>query len=268
MSNPNPLEQPDFVAALKVEDVSGSLRLFTFPDGFRCYSHSSEQETMLMYNEIFVKQEYLGATLSLDNCRYVFDVGANIGLFTIFAKLRNPALTVHAFEPIEATYDVLVKNVELHGLADVHPHNYALGSQDGAERTLTFYPNAAGNATAHPESKVALKRMLTEILGLEPANYLFQSAQEYKVQARTLSAVIDQEGIPAVDLLKVDTESDELEVLQGISDAHYLIVRQIVAEVHSAALLAEIQPLLASKGFRVYSDAGIALGSNIYASRE
>lgn len=223
---------------------------------------------MLIYNVIFVRQEYLGATLSLDGCRYVFDVGANIGLFTIFAKMRNDTLIVHAFEPIKATYDVLVKNIELHGLADVHPHNYALGRQDGTERTMTFYPNAAGNATAHPESKVALKRTLTEILGHGQANYLFQGAQVHEVQARTLSAVIDQEGVPAVDLLKIDTEGDELAVLQGISEAHNLIVRQIAAEVHSDVLLDEIQPLLASMGFHVVSDAGIALGNNIYAVRK
>ena len=263
----NPFEDPTFVFATKLEDAGNGLKLLTFPDGFRCYTHSNEQEVMLIYNEIFVKREYLGADISLDGFRSLFDVGANIGLFTIFAKLANPDLTVHAFEPIKSTYDVLVRNIELYGLRDVYPHNYALGNQDGAERAITFFPNLAGNSTAHPETKDAQKRMLTELIGQEQVDYLFQSAQVYAVPTRTLSAVIDDEGISAIDLLKIDAEGDELAVLQGIAEAHYPIIRQIAAEIHSDALLAEIRPLLVARGFSVAADAGISLSNNIYAVR-
>src|SRR5262245_7620528 len=169
----NPFEDPTFVSAAKVEDAGNSLKLLTFPDGFRCYTHSNEQEVMLIYNEIFVKREYLGAGIDLDGCRCVFDVAANIGLFTLFAKQSHPDLVVHAFEPIKPTYDVLVKNIELHGLTDVYAHNYALGSVDGAERAITFYPNVAGNSTAHPENKADQKRMLADLIGQEQVDYLF-----------------------------------------------------------------------------------------------
>jgi FkbM family methyltransferase len=272
MTAENPQKNRGPVMATSIEAVEDRLWLYTFPDGFRCYSHSAAQETQLIYNEIFVKEEYLGGTLSLDNCRYVVDVGANIGIFTLFAKLRNPAVVVHAFEPIKATYDVLLKNIELHGLTDVYPHNCALGNVDGTERRLTFYPNAAGITTAYPESKEALKRHLTEVLGQETANYIFHAPQVHNVQTRTLSALLDEAVIPAIDLLKIDVEGDELAVLQGIAPQHYPLVRQISAEVHSDALWAEIQPLLTRQGFRVLSSIGIANfesagGNNLYASR-
>lgn len=159
------------------------------------------------------------------------------------------------------------ENIALHGLTNVYPHNYALGSEDGSVRTITFYPNLAGNSTAQPESKEEQKRMLTELLGPEQVAYLFQSAQMYAVPTRTLSAVIDNEGVPAIDLLKIDADGDELAVLQGIAEAPFPIIRQIAAEIHSDALLAEIQPLLTNQGFSVASDGGIALSSNIYAVR-
>jgi FkbM family methyltransferase len=221
----------------------------------------------LIYNEIFVKQEYLGTTLSLDACRYVLDVGANIGLFSLFAKLRNPSLVVHAFEPIKATYDVLVRNIALHGLAGVHAHNYALGVRDGAALTMTYYPHAAGNATAHPETKVALKRTLTDKLGPDRATYLFDAPQVQKVRTRTLCAVIAQTGVPTIDLLKIDTESHELAVLQGISDVHYPLSRQMTIEAHGSALQAEIEHLLTTKGFTVSADAGIAVDPIVHAIR-
>jgi hypothetical protein len=136
----NPFENPHFVHATNVEEIGGDLKLVCFPDGFRCYTHSDEREIMLMYNEIFIEQEYLGANLALDGCRCLFDVGANVGLFTIFAKRTNPDLIVYAFEPIKATYDVLVKNIALHGLTEVRLHNHAIGREDGMERAITFIP--------------------------------------------------------------------------------------------------------------------------------
>ncbi|HEY0737307.1 MAG TPA: FkbM family methyltransferase [Herpetosiphonaceae bacterium] len=264
MSRFDPLARPNVVRALSAEDVEGGLKLYTFPDGFRCYSHSSEIETLLIYNEIFVQQEYLGTTLSLEECRYVFDVGANIGLFTIFAKLKKPNLVVHAFEPIKETYAVLVKNVELHGLTNVYLHNYALGTQNHSQHSMTFYPNAAGNATAHPETKDALK----DIIGYETTDYLFQSSHVQLVTVRTLSDVMDEVGVSTVDLLKIDTESDELAILHGIADTHFPNIRQIAAEIHSDALLAETRQLLTTKGFDVVSEAGIATNHNLYAVRK
>lgn len=273
MSTSNPLDNLDFVKAINVEDAGDGIRLYTFPDGFRCYSRSDESETHLIYNEVFVKEEYLGDTLSLEDCRCVVDVGANIGIFTLFAKLRNPALVIHAFEPIKATYDLLVKNVALHGLSDVYLHNCALGSEEGATSTLTYFPNAAGITTAYPESKDALKRHLTNILGKETADHIFDAPQVHRVPSRTLSAVIEELGIPAIDLLKVDTEGEELAIFQGIAPEHYPRIRQIAAEIHSDALMAAIQPLLEAHGFRVVTDVGIGNvegegGNNLYATRE
>lgn len=273
MSTSNPLANPDFVVATTIEEIGGGLRLYTFPDGFRCYSHSNMDETHLIYNEVFIKEEYLGNTLSLADCRYVIDVGANIGIFTLFAKLRNPALIIHAFEPIKATYDVLMKNIELHGLTNIYPHNCALGNQEGATSTLTFFPNTAGITTAYPESKAPLKRHLTTILGKETADIIFDAPQVHKVPSRTLSAVLDEFGIPAIDFLKIDTEGEELAILQGIATHHYPRIRQIAAEIHSDALMAAVQPLLMEQGFRVVADVGIGNvegvdSNNLYAFRE
>jgi hypothetical protein len=68
-------------------------------------------------------------------------------------------------------------------------------------------------------------------------------------------------------MLKIDAEGDELAVLQGISDMHFPIMRQIAAEIHSDALWSQIQPLLAGRGFSVASDAGVAHSSTMYAVR-
>jgi FkbM family methyltransferase len=81
------------------------------------------------------------------------DAGANMGLFTLFAKKGNSNLAVYAFEPIRETYSVLLRNIELHHLEGVKPFNFALGSEDQMERIFTYYLHPAGNSTATPELK-------------------------------------------------------------------------------------------------------------------
>src|SRR4051812_9127159 len=41
----------------------------------------------------------------------IVDVGANVGSFALWADLRWPRSTIHAFEPNPSTFDMLVRNV-------------------------------------------------------------------------------------------------------------------------------------------------------------
>jgi hypothetical protein len=49
---------------------------------------------------------------------------------------------------------------------------------------------------------------------------------------RPLSLLIDENGVKNIDLLKVDVEGGEAEVLRGIREDHWPIIRQAVVEVH------------------------------------
>jgi uncharacterized lipoprotein len=49
---------------------------------------------------------------------------------------------------------------------------------------------------------------------------------------RTISEIIDEAGISAIGLLKIDAEGSELDILAGIRDEHWGRVRQIVMEIH------------------------------------
>jgi FkbM family methyltransferase len=270
LSGTNPFNDPRYVNPIMVaHDADKGLKRLEFPDGFFCYTHSSEIEAAIIYNEVFVRREYLRSRLSIENCCCVFDVGANIGLFSLFCKMKNPTTQVFAFEPIEATYDVLCKNIESHRATGIYTFNYAVGSRDEAASTMTYYPNLAGNSTRHPDDKIPLKKLLTETLGEGQADYIMRAEQVNNVRMRTLSSVISEHGITAIDLLKVDTEGDELAVLQGIDDTHFPIIRQIAAEVHGEPMLAQVTSLLDSKGYQVSLRGGITGGgnSNVYATR-
>ncbi|MBN1812708.1 MAG: FkbM family methyltransferase [Anaerolineae bacterium] len=269
MPSKNPLVPFDFVHAAIVERESESLKLLTFPGGFRCYTHSSIEETEQIYNEIMVKQEYLGHGLSIDGARCVFDVGANIGLFTFLVKSRSPDTTVHAFEPVKETYDIFMLNVRLWGFSGVHAYNVAVGSQEQREKTLVFYPNMAGNATFSPAIKQTQREMMNRAMGKEATDFFFRSETRV-VQVKTLSSAIEESEVTSIDYLKIDVEGDEVSVLEGVAEQHWPLVRQIAVEVHSPELLEKVRARLIDRGFQVHSDVGLSAAagaSNLYARR-
>jgi tRNA G46 methylase TrmB len=56
----------------------------------------------------------------------VFDIGANIGLYTLYAAKRNPRCTVYAFEPAFQNFASLCRNIALNALTNVVPCNTPL----------------------------------------------------------------------------------------------------------------------------------------------
>jgi amino acid adenylation domain-containing protein len=75
----------------------------------------NKNETDYMYREIFELQAYMKHGITLSDRACVFDVGANIGLFTLFVSqlCKNP--TVHAFEPNPFVFEILQANASLAG---------------------------------------------------------------------------------------------------------------------------------------------------------
>jgi len=67
---------------------------------------------------------------------------------------------------------------------------------------------------------------------VESVVWHWNQVEEYESELRTLSAVIDEHGLDRIDLLKIDCEKAELEVLEGVEERHWPLIRQVVAEVH------------------------------------
>lgn len=67
----------------------------------------------------------------MKHCKYVVDVGANIGCHGISYALSNKDSIVYAFEPQTETFDILKENVSLNGLDDrMNVYNYGLAHKD------------------------------------------------------------------------------------------------------------------------------------------
>lgn len=80
----------------------------------------------------------------------IVDIGANIGVFSIYLAMKHPFVKVYAIEPDPTSYECLRKNVELNRLANVVVVNMAI-SGDGLKRTLYLNSSQHGGATISPE---------------------------------------------------------------------------------------------------------------------
>ncbi|EKX46195.1 hypothetical protein GUITHDRAFT_138324 [Guillardia theta CCMP2712] len=212
--------------------------------------HISEEECTFLYDEIFLRRSYLqeGITLSR-GAGDVLDVGANIGLFSIFCHelLKPPSSSpsphydrIFAFEPVPRIFKVLQRNVS--GRGGVLPRCFGLASSTKSEK-FVYYPDAPGESSRHLDESRE-QRML---MGMTA------EGEHATCEVRTLAEVIRQEEIQTIQLLKVDVEGDELEVLMGLQADDWKKIRQIVLEVCDRQFrLSRIQGSSLSKSFAIH----------------
>jgi FkbM family methyltransferase len=144
------------------------------------------------------KQEVSFILSVLEPGMIFFDVGSNAGLFAIGAAKKIGGNVVFAFEPCSSTCELLKRNLQLNGLADVNVVQMALGDSVGVGMLQVNAPgrdglNTLGQAT-HPASKVV--------------------GQE-SVRITTVDAFMKDRKISRVDVMKVDIEGAELMLCRG-----------------------------------------------------
>jgi len=242
------------------ELVAEARNLLRLPGGLEI-ACLNRNEASLIYEEIFEDEVYLkhGVTLVDGDC--VFDVGANVGLFTLFVHERSANSRVYAFEPAPVTFGQLRSNVALYGL-EATLFNCGLADRTG-EAEFTFYPrwSAMSGLYADRAEEEGVTRAALESQEPGLARYsddLLQGrfeAETLRVQLRTVSDVLRDEGIARVDLLKVDVEKSELDVLHGIREEDWPKIGQVVVELYEAGgRLEAVESLLRARGYEVVAE--------------
>jgi amino acid adenylation domain-containing protein/FkbM family methyltransferase len=258
---------------------------YKLPNGMAVF-HQNKNETDFVYDEIFEQHVYLkhGITLAEGDC--VFDVGANIGMFTLFVGQHCRDATIYAFEPIPPVFDSLRRNVELY---DLNVTLLQCGvSARTHEDTFAFYPHASllsSRYTDATEVRQVVKSFLRnqqntngEDAALPSETLLDELVAErlkverYTCQLRPLSEVIREFSIERIDLLKIDVEKSELDVLAGIAEGDWPKIQQMIVEVHDIeGRLELVSDLLRSRGYRLEVDQDRLLEGtglyNVYAVR-
>lgn len=170
----------------------------------------------------------------------VYDVGANIGLYTVFlAKAVGPKGAVIGFEPERRACGRALANLELNALGNAKMFDVALGAERISVQ-LSVDPSGLGTTCISPHLRGAVVRNQQAADMVRGDDY------------------IQEHGLPRPAIVKVDVEGFEYETLLGLSRAlRHPVCRLVACEVHFATLARmghsdtprKIEALLAEFGF-------------------
>ena len=248
-----------------------------------------QEEVPILYEQI---QDYFKNGIEVHEGDTVFDVGANIGLFTLWTyQLCNKNVSVYAFEPIPAVFEVLRCNAQRFDPEKLRVFPCGL-SQESKTITFAYHPNATALSNAYPEgakeSREQLKGAILRNLKdappflrwlrwfpafLRPFILDQQSGKAFQIelvtcQLRTLSDMVREQNVQQIDLLKVDVEKSELDVFLGIEEQDWPKVKQVVVEVHDLdGRVEKIASLLKANGLSkiTVEQEPLFKGSNIFS---
>lgn len=166
------------------------------------------QDELGMYDEIFNKKIYEYKNCKINKDDIVFDVGANIGIFTRYAANLG-AYKIYSFEPEETNAKLFEKN---------KPDNcifFNLGISDIEGRQKLNIDETIGGHSIIQTNSFGTKTGKTQFP-------LFTK----------LDNIIEQENITRIDFLKIDVEGAEFNVMKGLSDKNLNKVNKCVVEYH------------------------------------
>ncbi|QUH03950.1 FkbM family methyltransferase [Saccharopolyspora erythraea] len=187
----------------------------------------------------------------------IIDVGAHIGLFSLFAAQRIPGVRLIACEPAPPSFACLAGNLTAFA-PNAIALNTAVAEQPGSAE-LTYYPDAEAMTTleADDEDDRSNVAAVASNLGIADSvqDYVqtfSRRTEQYTVPVTTIGHIIADHDLSKVDLLKIDVERAELAVLRGIADSDWPRIHNIAVEVHDVhGRLTEVVALLEQQGYRV-----------------
>jgi FkbM family methyltransferase len=178
--------------------------------------------------ETCIDGDYVRDTSLKDNWQVV-DIGAGLGDFSIYAGAHCRNGTVHAYEPLGGSCELLRQNLALNQASNVKVFCEATGAtgrvlaapgQDGPAVSTAFAPTDQDNGI----ETASLERILDRLLG------------------------------GRCDFLKIDCEGCEYDLLMDSDPGALLRVQRISAETHDLAdghTAADLAHFLENYGFRV-----------------
>lgn len=171
----------------------GVLSIYTFSDFFH-------------FLEVFVERTYDMDDLSTP--KTIFDVGANVGMFSLRARKLYPESKIWSFEPVSSNFQKLTENVVGHK-DHITPCHFAVGAK-----------NDAVDIHLHPVNSGAHSLFSQQVE---------DSFEKETIQIRDINELLEElDG--QLDLLKLDCEGAEIDIVTGLRPELAQKIRRIIIE--------------------------------------
>ena len=144
--------------------------------------------------DFYEKTDFNMALRLIEENFIVFDIGANIGQYTINISKLVEGVKVFSFEPIPKTLRYLKNNIEINNILNAQIFNFGFSNEE-KETTFYYYPEGSGNASLSNLSKS-------------------NNVEKISCYVRKLDNFISEKKLK-VDFIKCDVENAELFVFKG-----------------------------------------------------
>jgi FkbM family methyltransferase len=180
---------------------------------------------------------------NLDENSVFFDVGANVGIYSVLAALHNsPGIRVFAFEPEPNNFLQMCRTIYINNL-DIKAYPIAISDQMEVGEFNVNSTFEAGRAN-HQLNKT------TNNHGDD-----FENVFSLGIVAIPIDDLVEKWGLPAPTEVKIDVDGIELNVLHGMAKTlDSGVIRSISLEVSGKEQKIEAVQFLASKGYVLESE--------------
>jgi FkbM family methyltransferase len=218
-----------------------------------------ERMDLVIFWLVFARRHY--PVRSSD--RVIVDVGANIGVFTLYAAREAPAAQIVSIEPFPDTCQRLRDLVETNRLTDrVTILNCAVSRASGTA--------AMDAASEIPSQYKRITSDATRALNLKYRGdtALRQATEGVPVRTETLQQVLESVKVTGADLVKLNIHGSEYEVLMFTPPIVLRAFRRIAVQYHELPAEARVGKNqlfehLDRAGFRLVSDEDPGRGSGL-----
>lgn len=214
------------------------------------FSGSHRKELLDIIEELAFRDDYHLNDIK-GKLDVIFDIGANIGAFSICASRKaKKVYSVEAFPPI---YEQFKKNVAANGCGHIEAIHCALSDTDG-ELEMVKGTSMGGN-------------IVYDLIADDPN---LKDVETVSVAKYKMATIFKKYGLTKIDLMKIDCEGSEGDIIRGMSDEEMLVTKKYAIEFHdnvSSLKHEEIVERFESLGYQCAVREDESVYGMIYASR-
>jgi len=160
-------------------------------------SYHSAPFEILNFGSYEPEDETISFNLVEDGC-VIFDIGAQLGWYTLTLAKHFPKSRIFSFEPLPTTYQILERNIKRNHIMNVKIQNF--GFSDKNSSFDRYCPDIDPISTS--EKGIQNKKVQNNI----------------KCQLKKLDDYVFGENLQRLDLIRCNVEGAELQILRGGED--------------------------------------------------
>jgi len=177
---------------------------------------------LMALTHVWLIEEYSSPGFEINENDLIIDIGAHIGLFSLFSSQYCKNGKILSFEPIKENYELLVENLRLNNIKNVYPFNKAV-SENNSDVTIFLNKDESGHSMYSSEG------------------------ERIQVKSTSLKMIFEENKLDKCDFLKLDCEGAEYSIIDSLSEEYFDKIEKMIIEYHLADTKSELLSSLKSK---------------------